>query len=163
MKLLAALALILAASPYLTAQVRPAIVRDADHPARQPVTLIGHFNESFTNSTKEFDICTAPSVCTSTVPAGKRLVIETLSARCKTFSSVHLQFFHFLTILHGIESSFYLSMPRILLGPDVYYSGGQAVRIYADPLSKVKFTIEKEGGGLFFGRTAGSGYLVDLN
>jgi hypothetical protein len=124
----------------------PLPVRDVDNPARQPVQFKLGATDSYT------------------VPNGKRLVIEYVSAEIFSFSSCTLTVARLKTTAGGVEQEhqFYLQ----LVGTNVtnrYYAANQQTRLYADPNTEVV-----PGSALVCSgfnqiqSTVISGYLVDL-
>lgn len=154
----------------LLAQVRAALVRDVDHPARQPVYLRGSFQIVPGNLTGSdpLQICTGSSTCVSAVPAGKRLVIEFITVRISAYSTPSAIITHMVirTDFGPGNTEYYLDVPfqGTMSNGDRLYRANHMVRMYSDP-----------GGGVFAqsGRSptgelanvtlGGTGYLVDLN
>ncbi len=133
-------------------------VRDADNPAFQPFVAQLDLRVDYPDS--------GGTEVIATVPEGKRLVIETVSAFSllpagqDQWPNLSLEV---CTLANCI--SHYIPM-EIRDRPGGYfevYTGNQAVRYYADPGSDVSVRLDR-GGDSFFGsvHTSLSGYLVDL-
>jgi hypothetical protein len=134
-------------------------VKDADNPARQPFHYTGSVNMGYNTWYQSFTI---------PVPAGKRLVIEQVSAYVTTAIVGVIPSAYVLATTGGVDA--YAALPLAYGGEysDKLYLGTQSVRLYADPLTNVvmKLTRSRDLNGGFNGVTSGtmtiSGYLVTL-
>lgn len=130
----------------------PLTIRNADNPAFQPVQF------------REIQIGGADTTTIFTVPAGKRLVIETVSGNGNIFSGQKFlalsinttnsvggsQMPHYFTpVFTGTQGSF------------DFYSFNQSVRIYADPQTNIVLSRNTTSGNVNIGITV-SGYYVDV-
>jgi hypothetical protein len=132
----------------------PVPVRDVDHRARTPFIAKEFFtlDDLSFNGGKGF-----------TVPAGKRLVIESISVHAISRTGQTLE----TRIQPPIGSDFidfYLSMTPISFGPSgLVWTGTHAVKLYADPGKQVALIINRDtpNGPAQIEWTI-SGYLVDV-
>ena len=121
----------------------PLPVMDVDNPARQPFQATVPF----------------------TVPAGKRLVIEYLSAAARTSSTCRLLSVTLYTRVNGQEEPLIHTFTPVLTGGDTannFYTVSQQTRIYADPLSLVFDGFSSLPCEPSITRPVVSGYLVDV-
>lgn len=135
----------------------PLPVRDAD-PARQP----------FQNSASDTqEPGTNGSLITiATVPVGKRLVIEFLSASAQMPPGQHLVVCQINTIappFGGLTHELLINEQPNFVNGDALFRASQQVRLYADPGSNVRalMTRDSSAGQALFLATL-SGYLVDV-
>jgi hypothetical protein len=117
----------------------PLMVRDLDNPARQP------FQVELDQTTFAFS-----------VPAGKRLVIEFVSARANSAPGFSLLSINVVTTVGGVT----LQHPFVPVfvgknGVDNSYTVSQPTRLYADPGTTVDITLGS-------GTVILSGYFVDV-
>jgi hypothetical protein len=151
----------------LLAQIRAALVRDVDHPARQPVHLRGIDTFDSTGAAAgPLEICFGQPSCTTVVPAGKRLVIEFLSVYATIPSGDTVDQLTVSTrLLPATATTQYLTVTfqSTHIGQS-RFRGAHMVRMYADPGTSVNFQSNRSsataGGNIVI---HGSGYLVDLN
>jgi hypothetical protein len=154
-----ALAIGIGVAGSATAQVKAAQVRDVDRAAAQPVD--GHCSgfSSGDNLTK----CSL-----YTVPAGKRLVVETFSFHVDSDSTQSVY-----RLLLGKDTPQY---GNILFGPGVYaispgtpviisgskvYVGLQPLRFYMEEGDSLVAEVDYTGGSNYVQNFGFSGYLVD--
>ena len=125
----------------------PLPVRDVENPARQPVQF--EFN-----GLNDYQ-----------VPAGKRLVIEYVSAELNSLASACTKAVATLqTTAGGVEEShpFYLQLIGTV-GTQRDYAVNQQTRLYADPNTMIQPGSRTAGcGGTVIESIVISGYLVDL-
>ena len=136
--------------------IQAVLVRDADNPARQPFAT-------------ECDVQYASLGCTVTVPADKRLVIETVTATLVLPQGAKPLNFFVSTVAGGFKNANHALVAQFMgRGGGViendYYAISESIRLYAEPGSTV----------LLEGQTTTvppateddiltmSGYLVDL-
>lgn len=160
----AATAISLLSPRQLLAQVRAALVRDVDHPARQPVALLRGISFTGFGDGDRFFICTAPSICSLNVPLGKRLIIESMSVRVTVPSGQTVRQVSLQDPAQGL-GDFYLAVNlQANEAVDDTYTGTHMVRMYIDPGGSVFISVGKSlGTGSASARATGYGYLVDLN
>lgn len=142
----------------LLAQIRAALVKNIDEPGRTP------YQSSRSCSTPGNKVCSADMIA---VPAGKRLVIQHLSAlvNCQSIdNNCELQNnFVFLTtkgnnIFDGADSA-YVPMQT---SPNASTAVNQDVRLYVEPGGVPEYQMVFNSGPVFASMTI-TGYLVDLN
>jgi hypothetical protein len=126
----------------LLAQVRAALVRDIDSPARMPVVLIGNSASLVEGiTTINYDICSSVG-CSSSVPSIYRLVIEHVGVysptSLSTLGGIVLQ-----STLHNHQVDTYLQPPD---RSSVVWTNGTPVRIYVDSGSDVRVQFIFGGG-----------------
>ncbi len=133
----------------------PVPIRDVDNPARQPFQwpfawfvapgLAGEFSPSIT------------------VPAGKCLVIETVSAQAVADVSTFMRL-RILTTANGQLVAHFIDVEnRGTAGGLINFHGTHAVRIYADPGTTVRFGAGRgDTSGYVDVNAAISGYFVDV-
>jgi hypothetical protein len=135
----------------------PVFVRDVDNPAKQPFETTGLL--AFSDG--QYDI----ELTVTTVPAGKRLIIEYVSLYATLFTGQSLVF----ATLHstGNNGNAYHRLP--ITGPT--NDGGydefmvsQAIRMYADPGTPVTLRVRRStsSGYSLDGDYAISGYFIDV-
>jgi len=127
-------------------------VRDVTNPALQP--FAHSVNVGFSSN---------PFIDSILVPAGQRLVIETVSADAVLGSGEAVDF-TIVAITNGVAVVYFLpvAFSGNFFGAD-RYSGTQAVRIYADPNSTVQLRAQKNNSSLPGGGTFSiSGHFVNL-
>ena len=134
-----------------------ATFRDADNAARQPVEHFFHC-QIFS----PFLSCSEASPYT--VPSGKELAIESLTARIVLPTTQKVTLLSAVTEVGGIPTTFF-GGPSYQAddGTTAYFLATQQVRFYADPSTTVSFNCARNnsnGIGDFEG--AFSGYLVDV-
>jgi hypothetical protein len=115
MAIAAVFAVFLMTPRQLFGQVRAAFVRDIDHPSRQPVVIFSQINVVAGNLGGTGDIFIQPSVGPSltSVPAGKRLVIEFIAFRSLGFSpGDSIQSLHINSTLSGSSRSTPIQVTR---------------------------------------------------
>ncbi|MGH9719468.1 MAG: hypothetical protein ACRD8O_04600 [Bryobacteraceae bacterium] len=148
----------------LLAQVRAALVRDVDNPARQPVLLYANFSFAGFGTAESLRICTAPATCTFTVPAGKRLVVESMAVQVKIPSVQTLRGVSLVDPAFSL-TDYWLQVGVLSnAGGEITYIGTHLVRIFVDSGNSLSLTVGKSlntGGAEAHG--TGYGYLVDLN
>lgn len=141
------------------AQTKAALVRDVDRAAAQPVNgACSGFSAAF-NITK---------CLLYTVPAGKRLVVESMSLQSYSDSTQSV-----VRLLFGKDSP---QFANIAFGPGVYsaspgtpaiasgakyYSGFQPVRFYMEEGDGLAAEVDYTGGSNFQQSFSFSGHLVD--
>ena len=118
----------------------PLRVRDVDNPARQPV----HFEESYT------------------VPAGKRLVVEYVSAEFRAGNQCDVITAGLSLSGGGIRHQFFPRFVGTYGGSSVAYGLSEETRLYVDANRTVFFTSFAQGCEVFFAGRHASGYLVDI-
>ena len=132
------------------------IVRDADHPARQPFgfhDILVLENDDLVDQ------------ATFIVPEGKRLVIETITGSLNVpFAQLPSVSLH--TRLNGVQVDYRLPLTFFARYPlpvvDVYQFLHN-LRIYADPGSEVRLSASRNGAGSqMSGLVSFSGHYVDL-
>lgn len=100
-----------------------------------------------------------------TVPAGKRLVIEFVSAHGQVPPGTHVELFHLNTVAGsgGAATHDLLvhAQPAAVIG-DAIFRASQQVRIYADPGTTVTALVRTNTNGQTSCAIAISGHLVDL-
>ena len=134
----------------------PLPVRDAD-PARQP------FQNSA--SATQDEGTNGSTITIATVPAGKRLVIEFLSAVAQMPPGQHLVVCQINTIappFGGLTHELLINEQPAFVNGDALFRASQQVRLYANPGSQVRalMTRDSSAGQALFLATL-SGYLVD--
>jgi hypothetical protein len=130
----------------------PVLVRDVDRSARQPFSHAG--------ATTFGGGAFAPSMSFN-VPAGKILVIETVSMKVELSDGSNVRA-SFGTVSGGNATEFFLPMTGTPWASFLRFQTTQQVRIHADPGTQVSSIIERNGG--FPGGNAWfsvAGYLVD--
>lgn len=146
----------------LFGQVRAAFVRDIDHPTRQPVVIFSQINVVAGNLGGNGDIFIQPAAGPSltSVPAGKRLVIEFIAFRSLGFSSGDsIQSLHINSTLSGSSRSTPIQVTRHVNS----YTATHMVRIFGGPGSTLGAQILRTTTGLQeIGLLEGTGYLVDV-
>ncbi len=153
--LLAVLGLLVAAAPAAHAQIKPAMVRSVDEPARVPYTTQMQPTCPFTNQC----VATFP-----TVPVGKRLRVTTVYA---TFFSAN---FSGILVVHvgaskeiaaifpvpPLAAAYYGSVGSTTQSVDLVYEAGEAPMLeYGTSAANTIFADSRHRLGL-------SGYLVDV-
>jgi hypothetical protein len=129
----------------------PVFVRNVDDPVHQPIQIPGGiiFDSNGTANHPVFP-----------VPAGKRFVIEYVSARVQLRPGQILDQFEIWTTAGGMLPHFMIATPQGNTGVSLV---SQPVRFYADPGTLisifVRSTIQKAVGS---GNLTLSGYLVDV-
>ena len=128
------------------------LVRDLDNPARQPV-------QTKATCASDFVGCT---VDLSSVPAGKRLVIEFVSMVGKLSIAAPNARLTVTTMVGSQQVNFACNGGTVLqtYGPEVVVS--QSVRLYADPGTIVSFSGQSNSGVSHTYEFSLSGYLVDM-
>jgi hypothetical protein len=135
----------------------PLPVRDAD-PARQPF-------QNWASDTQA-DGTNGSTITIATVPAGKRLVIEFLSAVAQMPAGQHLVVCQINTIappFGGLTHELLINQQPAFVNGDALFRASQQVRLYADPGSQVRALMTRDssqGQALFLATL--SGYLVDV-
>jgi hypothetical protein len=146
----------------LFGQVRAAFVRDIDHPSRQPVVIFSQINVVAGNLGGNGDIFIQPAAGPSltSVPAGKRLVIEFIAFRSLGFSpGDSIQSLHINSSLFGSSRSTPIQVTRHINS----YTATHMVRIFGGPGTTLGAQILRSSTGLQeIGLLEGSGYLVDV-
>ena len=119
-------------------------VRDVDNPARQPVQFVLTLTSNYT------------------VPVGKRLVIEHVSADFGVPSGGGVKDFAISTTVGGVEVAHEMrrTVGSVFSNGDERVVVCEPVRIYADPGTTVGASSITAGG--VFGTIGISGYLVNL-
>ncbi len=155
----AALALVLLGAaaghaPAVAQAVEAMLVKDADHPARQPFQA--------ESRRRVFGFGRFSSVL-ARVPDGKRLVIEYVSAWITNYGSADAVF-EIHTVQDGNSVRHMIPLPPpFTSGFETNYVAGQPVRLYADPGTEVAAAVSLDG---FREATdisvALSGHLVNL-
>jgi hypothetical protein len=108
-------------------------IADVDNPARQPFQ---------TTCTAQI-VAGRPSCTLTTVPAGKRLVIERVEARLHFQSPTDLKFFIFIETTAGGVASNHAIIPALSgVELDSYVIAREQVRLYADPGTDVSVFID---------------------
>jgi hypothetical protein len=131
----------------------PIFVQDVDNPARQPFQQKMNFNLADGFS----EVC----MPIATVPAGKRLVIEYVSAKVNIPGGQKLRALNVFTNLNG-DFAYHFLVPTPT-GAFNEYVAGQQVRLYADPNTQVNICASRDtGDGIAPVQATISGYLVDL-
>ena len=100
-----------------------------------------------------------------TVPAGKRLVIEFVSAHGQVPAGEHVELFHLNTVagpFGGATHDLLVQAQPAAVSGDAIFRASQQVRIYADPGTTVTALIRTSTLGTTTCAIAISGYLVDL-
>jgi hypothetical protein len=131
----------------------PVFIQDVDNPARQPFQQKLNFNIADGFS----EVC----MPIATVPAGKRLIIEYVSARVTIPGGHKLRALNVFTHLNG-DFAYHHLVPT---PTNVFneYVVGQTVRLYADPNTQVNICAARDNGdGIAPVLATISGYLVDL-
>jgi hypothetical protein len=133
----------------------PALVRDVDNPGRDPFQI--QLPVPIAAGTN------APNAVFQ-VPAGKRLVIEYVSAMGNVPVGQRVQFVNVNTFSSGSLVFHYLratEMGTSSATPGVGYIASEAVRFYADPGTQVRVAVNRnDGAGTGTFTIAVSGYLV---
>ena len=135
------------------AAASPVLVRDVDRSAPQPF--------SYSTATSFPGTSDFAGPMTFNVPAGKILVIETVSMKVEVAAGSNLRA-AFATFSGGVASEFYLPMTGTPWGAFQRFQTTQQVRIHADPGAQVWTLVQREGalpGGAAWFNVAG--YLVD--
>jgi hypothetical protein len=136
------------ASGTANAQAKPALVRSVDEPARQPFQTNLLPNSSTSNSNAVY----------YQVPAGKRLVIEYISAQAQDLSGTGGASLTLGTTAGGNFVSYF-----VFIGATDNRAYNQATRIYADPGTYVQAFVFNGSGTTHCGSSLNiSGYLVDV-
>jgi hypothetical protein len=172
--LLAALGLALVGTIQLSnaprqvlAQVRAALVRDLDNPARLPVVLTTFVSIPVggTEGTGHFTICWEAG-CSNLVPSIYRLVIEYISVNGAAVPEDAFYLAEVISTVNNQRVGSYLSLQPVhtLVPTSVSYNGGSLVRIYADPSSDVDahFVRSNEQGERRY-KISGYGHFVSVN
>jgi hypothetical protein len=160
-----ALAMGLGVAGNATAQVRPAFVRDVDRSTAQPVS-------GFCNAYAPWEYPGLAKCELYTVPAGKRLVVETVSFRLVILTGQDVR-----EVVFGKNNT---QSPRLEFGPGSYavspgtptadnilfeklYSGSQALRFYLEEGEGLAGQDVYTGASVMsYPQSFGfSGYLVD--
>ena len=136
------------------------LIRDTDNPARQPV-----HHDMVCDMKAINDV---PFICVDpfpyTVPSGKELVIESVSAQVQLPTTQKVNFLSFLTTVGGTGVLMSLA-PSYQFddGTLAHFVVSQQMRMYADPTTFVSIGCNRSS---FLGdgqcRAAFSGYLVDV-
>jgi hypothetical protein len=135
----------------------PLLVRDVDNPASQPFQKTTSTVQSGTN---------VSTLTLATVPAGKRLVIEFISASGQVPLGQHVESWGVLTVAPptgGAQHELLVTaQPPAVIG-DALFRTSQQVRLYADPGTSVQTIIRRNSGAgsATFLMTV-SGHLVDV-
>jgi hypothetical protein len=103
------------------AQVKAALVRDIDNPALQPVTFALTMNK--TGGVPQYSAALPP------IPAGKRLVIETISLVDQN-PGTYVGIFNVISSVNGVQTGF--NVPLQYNNALQVSSGTLAARLYAD-------------------------------
>ncbi len=141
------------------AQVKAALTRDVDRPTAQPVTGACYAASDGLGNIK----CSLYSV-----PAGKRLVVETVSYKMVTASSTSAYFINFGEDAGFANLSF--GYPNVFnVTPSFAYEQGgarvytatQALQMYVDENKTLAAGGVRGGGANYLNTFSFSGYLVD--
>lgn len=155
---IAALALVALVTPA-HAQVKAALTRDVDRPSAQPV------NGTCTTAS---DTVGAIKCALYSVPAGKRLVVETVSYKMATASGSAVYF-----VTYGQDAGFAslpFGYPNILSVTPAFayeqagariYTGAQALQMYIDENQSFAAGGSRGGTANYVQSFSFSGYLVD--
>ena len=135
---------------------QPALVRDADNPARHPFTFRSVQNWVGTAQDVAFSLG---------VPAGKRLVIEQMAFRAKVKPSAGQKVSALIgtTITNGFESEYYFAGAS--RGPEGTFDefiGSAQMRSYADGTVAILVHRANTTGTADSADVSVSGYLIDL-
>jgi hypothetical protein len=131
----------------------PVFVKDVDNPARQAFQQKLNFNLADGFS----EVC----MPIATVPAGKRLVIEYVSAKVTIPGGHKLRALNVFTNLNG-DFAYHFLAPTPT-GVFNEYVAAQQLRLYADPNTQVNICASRDNGdGIAPVQATISGYLVDL-
>jgi hypothetical protein len=151
----------MALGQYATAQTtRPILTRDVDRGAAQPV------NGTCTAAYYVNNVGAGKCVL-FTVPAGKRLVVETVSYYVNVDPSLPLLNIVFglntpsANILPGSPNTYTVSTTPTNNGVSLYYSASQALHIYIDEAQSLAAAFQDSGGANYDQTFSFSGYLVD--
>ena len=171
---LAAVFGLLNAGPAIAQAVRAALVKNVDEPGRNPYQGFVAFNGSVAAAPDGSYFCQQPPSAPTCflifpfVPAGKRLVVESLTGTVRVQSPA----FPSAVTLQASDPSFrnVVSVPsELLLGHDfgggAFQYGANAVfKAYVEPGGDVRVTVAATGapGALQGGSVALGGYLVDV-
>jgi hypothetical protein len=121
----------------------PAVVRDADNPARSPFQAVLCTTASFNGGS--VPTCLGAS-STLAVPSDRRLVIEYVAADCVQ-SNVNFIQVSLGTTVGGVNSNYPVHLAFNVFST-AFLEGGQQTRIYADPGSAVFIADSASGGAL---------------
>lgn len=120
---------------------------NTDNPARQP------FQYTLTPGS-----ATSSSATDSySVPAGKRLVIEYISAQLTQYPASGYGYLYLITTAGGNQAYYKVVPPISSTVPQ-----NQSLRIYADPGTSVQASVTQSSGTSCGGNLILSGYLVNL-
>jgi hypothetical protein len=135
----------------------PVLVRDLDNPARHPFQFYATFSKTGGNFLTDNQIA---------VPAGKRLVIETVTVQAYVPAGQKL-----LAQINMVGGGTF-AQHNILLTPQGgfdfnlldYFAATESVRLYADQGSAVPFSLTRSSSdaNLWGGSYTVSGYLIDV-
>jgi len=157
--ILLAVGSLLAVTPTaVVAQIRAALVRDADNPARQPF--------SASNSSLYSGSSSSAAATLLTVPSGKRAVVEHLS--CINYLAVDNNFvrFEMLYIANGVAARHQFVNTRVgtsFVATADIWSFSQPVQAYADPGTEISVNaLRRSSAGLGGLECDVSGYYVDM-
>ena len=136
----------------------PLSIRDVDNPAFQPFQKTALLTQSPGTN--------ASSLTIATVPAGKRLVIEFISASGQVPPGQHVESWPVMTVAPptgGAQHELLVNaQPPAVIG-DALFRASQQVRLYADSGSTVQTIIRRNSGaGSATYLMTVSGYLVDV-
>jgi hypothetical protein len=147
-------ALISSVSPDPLAQVRAALVRDVDTPALQPFRASVEYSLAFINDQRLI----------TTVPAGKRLVIDYISWTATNPTGQQLVFAGLRTSQFGtFVSHLQVNPPHIsATGALVLQDGSLPVQIYFEPGEEVWISASKSAGGFSTFQIDVHGHFVTL-
>lgn len=135
----------------------PVAVRDVDNPARHPFQFMGTMSKNDGNS---------QSVSQITVPAGKQLVIETVTVQ------VFVPAGQKVLAKIGMVGGGNFAEHKLMLTPqgsfnfdlEDYFAATESVRLYADQGSAIAVNLTRSGSdvNLWGGSYTVSGYLLDI-
>jgi len=158
--ILAAVGSMLAVTPTnVVAQIRAALVKDADNPARQPFSASTGIVRFATDSAS----ASAPLL---TVPSGKRAVVEHLS--CINYLAVGNNFvrFELLSTTGGSAARHqfvHTNVGTSFTAEADIWSFSQPVQAYADPATEISVSALRRSSASLGGvECYASGYYVDL-
>jgi len=151
---LAVAAVVGSLGPAAMAQVRAALVRDADNPALQPFRANADFSLTAINEQRLL----------VTVPAGKRLVIEHVSYYAYTQPGIQFVFAGLRSPQFGtFWQSIQINPPHASADSGfVIQDGSQPVRLYFEPGEEVWVSASTSAGGIRQFNIHISGYYVTL-
>jgi len=156
--ILAAAAILGAVAQPVWAQVRAALVKDADNPARQPFSASSSSLYSGSSSSAAATLLI--------VPSGKRAVVQHLS--CINYLAVDNSFvrFEMLYIANGVAARHQFVNTHVgtsfVASADIW-SFSQPVHAYADPGTEISVNaLRRSSAGLGGLECDVSGYYVDM-